>query len=134
MAKAAGGYPTDKPVWGGSALAIIPSPALTLSTAANAVGDFMVPFACRIMKVYLNVTTAGNTNPTLLTVGRLGDTDRFVDDYSIAASTTGFFDITDEATVVATEVAQGDVIVFSTNGGAASTGIAYCTLICSPNV
>lgn len=109
------------------------SPLLSLSTAASADGQFMVPFDATIVAVMANITELPDDAAGLLNIGSNADADKFLDDYSIATDAdTGLVDLVDE--LVTDEVDAGDVIEFSTDGGATSTGSVAVTLVLAPRL
>ena len=123
-----GEYYADQPVF------FIHSGLLNLHTATTASGYALIPFPASIISVQLALTEQAGTGPALVLAGHVGDLDAYVDDYSVAtADAVGLYDLTEEDAFVNAVIDAGDVVVFSTDGGATTTGTAFMTLICVPN-
>lgn len=114
---------------------LIPSGLLNLHTATTASGYFMVPFDASIVAALVAVVEQAGTGPGLVLAGKTGDLDFYIDDYSIGTSVTvGLYDITSNAAVVNTTITAGETVIFSTDGGATTTGLAHVTLVCVPRL
>ena len=87
---------------------------------------------------YTNVTVAPGTGPATIGIGTTGDTDKYLDDYSVGTShATGFTNLTDNVAFTAPASgslngSQGDLIVFQTDGGGTATGLAVWGCVVVP--
>jgi hypothetical protein len=112
----------------------INSPVMTLHTAQSNQGPFVAPCDLEIVGIAANLIEAPGTAAGTIDIGTRATADANVAAYSFATTdSTGFYnlDLTD-ATVTSLLFSQGDVIEFSTNGEATTTGLIALTLICVP--
>lgn len=119
-------------VWDGRPGVIIHgSDEVSLETAVTANRHLYIPWGMRFESVRLKVTQACGTAAGAIAIGKLGDADYYLDDYSVATSVTAGteLELINDAAMVVKDVAAGDVIYFNTDGGATSTGKAVVTCV-----
>lgn len=115
----------------------VSSEVLTLHTAQTNKNAFVAPCDMTIVGCVSNLVEAPGTAAGAIIVGKRGDADAFSTGISFA-TTDSAGEITEEdvATVFdgadGVDVSQGDVIEFSTDGGATTTGLAAVQLVCLP--
>lgn len=97
--------------------------------AANNLGAVIMPADYFAVAAFMNLVTAPGTGPATISIGPLGATTGILNAFSVLTTQpTGWLDLT--TTTAFTGAVnfgagnQGDVIVFSTNGGGTASGSA----------
>jgi len=118
----------------GALMFVVNSPEMTLHTAQADQGKFTAPCNGTIVKCVANLIEAPGTAAGGIDIGKQGDADYFTATGVISFGTghaLGAIDITSSLTN--TDVNEGDVIEFGTDGNATTTGLIAVTLVISPN-
>lgn len=102
---------------------------LDLVAAVTEQGALYVPFDATIVSIRSRVRTACGTGPGVAKVGKQGDDDFFG---LQSHATTDVAGTEFEWTLINTDVAAGDVIIFSGDGGATGTGDCDVTILLAP--
>lgn len=114
---------------------LINSPVMTLHTADANNGSFVAPCDLTIVGIAANVIEAPGTAAGTIDIGTYANDDVNVAAYSFATDETLGYQALDldDATVLSLSFSQGDVIEFTTNGEATTTGLIALTLVCVPS-
>jgi hypothetical protein len=117
--------------WDGKIPFQVSSGSVSLSTAEPHQGEFVAPCDGTIVAAIANVLAAPDGAAATVFAGIRGNTTKFINNYSVGtAHNTGTLDLTSQ--LASTDVSEGDVICFGSDGGGTSTGEASVTLVVMP--
>lgn len=106
------------------------------TSTGSTYGYTMIPFNYTVIAAHYVLTQVLDGAQDLLNIGTVADPDAFIDDYAIATSVSASVLTNITGSLVAANVNgnAGDIIQFSTGGGATSTGKGVATLVIIPRL
>ena len=124
-------YRTSAGQWDGAMPVVVASGEMSLSSAATSAG-FMVPFDATIVSAKISVIASPDAT-AVVHFGTSSDADHYLTSGHTLANGAAVELVDVTASLTDTAVVAGEIIEFSTDGGATAAGLVGMAIVLSPN-